>query len=109
MGYCVLFQSDGTIFWFTRGTSNNISHIQFWDFSDDTDRDGIPDVQDLCPLDARDRCTPKPVILTMICHIPPGNPDEPRTIRIAESGVEAHLDHGDTLGACPQEPGQNSG
>lgn len=36
-----------------------------------------------------------------ICHIPPGNPDNPITITVGESAVEAHLAHGDTLGECP--------
>lgn len=35
-----------------------------------------------------------------ICHIPPGNPDNAHTIKIDESAVEAHLDHGDDLGKC---------
>jgi hypothetical protein len=35
-----------------------------------------------------------------ICHIPPGNPDNPQTIQVAENAVEAHLAHGDTLGEC---------
>ena len=35
-----------------------------------------------------------------VCHIPPGNPDNARTITISENAVPAHLDHGDHLGAC---------
>jgi len=35
-----------------------------------------------------------------ICHFPPGNPDNVRTISIDESALEAHLAHGDTLGDC---------
>jgi uncharacterized repeat protein (TIGR01451 family) len=35
-----------------------------------------------------------------ICHIPPGNPDNPQTICVAEEAVPAHLEHGDSLGAC---------
>jgi hypothetical protein len=38
-----------------------------------------------------------------ICHQPPGNPSKPKTIRVAAAAVPAHLDHGDTLGACPEE------
>jgi PKD repeat protein len=36
----------------------------------------------------------------IICHIPPGNPDNPQTIVISESALEAHLAHGDTIGPC---------
>ena len=37
----------------------------------------------------------------LICHVPPGNPDNAHEISVAESAVPAHLGHGDTLGACP--------
>jgi hypothetical protein len=37
-----------------------------------------------------------------ICHIPPGNPDNPQTLSVAAAAVAAHQSqHGDTLGACP--------
>ena len=36
-----------------------------------------------------------------ICHIPPGNPDNPQTITIDESAwPDPHQKHGDTLGPC---------
>ena len=35
-----------------------------------------------------------------ICHIPPGNPDNGRTITISENAWPAHERHGDTLDAC---------
>jgi hypothetical protein len=35
-----------------------------------------------------------------ICHIPPGNPDNIRTITVDESAVPAHLAHGDYVGEC---------
>lgn len=42
-----------------------------------------------------------------VCHIPPGNPDNVRTITISESALSAHLDHGDHLGACdPTQTGE---
>jgi len=45
-----------------------------------------------------------------ICHNPPGNPDNPQTITVGEPAVlNAHLDHGDTLGACPEEEAKDSG
>ncbi len=37
---------------------------------------------------------------TQICHIPPGNPNKSHIECVAFSAVNAHLDHGDTLGAC---------
>ena len=39
-----------------------------------------------------------------ICHIPPGNPDNPQTITVSENALPAHLEHGDSLGACPEDP-----
>jgi hypothetical protein len=39
----------------------------------------------------------------LICHIPPGNPDNAHTISVDESAVEAHLAHGDSLGECAED------
>jgi hypothetical protein len=39
----------------------------------------------------------------VICHIPPGNPDNAKTIEVSADAVPAHLAHGDTLGACPND------
>ncbi len=37
----------------------------------------------------------------LVCHIPPGNPDNPQTICISPNAVPAHLaQHGDYLGQC---------
>lgn len=35
-----------------------------------------------------------------LCHIPPGNPVNVRTIAVGQAEVEGHLAHGDSLGAC---------
>lgn len=35
-----------------------------------------------------------------LCHIPPGNPDNAHTVCVGSSAVQAHFDHGDTMGAC---------
>lgn len=38
-----------------------------------------------------------------ICHRPPGNPDDAHTITVgSEAAVDAHLDHGDSRGACSE-------
>jgi uncharacterized membrane protein len=46
-------------------------------------------------------CKPKEEKKITICHIPPGNPDNPQTIEIPESAWPAHEAHGDTRGPCP--------
>jgi len=35
-----------------------------------------------------------------VCHIPPGNPSNYRTITISEKALNAHLTHGDSAGNC---------
>jgi hypothetical protein len=35
-----------------------------------------------------------------ICHIPPGNPANRKTLSVGASAVPAHLGHGDTMGPC---------
>lgn len=43
-----------------------------------------------------------------ICHIPPGNPANAHEITVASPAVvNAHMKHGDTMGACP--PGVGAG
>ena len=39
-----------------------------------------------------------------ICHIPPGNPENAHAIVVGEPAVDAHLNHGDTLGDCGDQP-----
>ncbi len=40
-----------------------------------------------------------------LCHVPPGNPNNPQTLRISINAVEAHLRNhpGDKLGSCDQQ------
>ena len=40
----------------------------------------------------------------IICHIPPGNPENRHTIEVSASAVKAHLAHGDFLGSCETPP-----
>jgi cysteine-rich repeat protein len=37
---------------------------------------------------------------TTLCHIPPGNPDNRKTLTVGIPAVKAHLGHGDSLDAC---------
>lgn len=39
-----------------------------------------------------------------ICHRPPGNPGNAQTITVGKPAVNAHLGHGDSVGACPGSP-----
>ena len=38
-----------------------------------------------------------------ICHIPSENSDNAKTIQINDNALSAHLAHGDTEGACPDD------
>lgn len=40
----------------------------------------------------------------LVCHIPPGNPDNAHTICISENAVAAHLAHGCMVGPCAPAP-----
>jgi len=39
---------------------------------------------------------------TTLCHRPPGDPTNAKTIVVGNAAVAAHLAHGDSLGACAQ-------
>lgn len=45
----------------------------------------------------------------VVCHIPPGNQDNPRTIEIGADALEAHIAHGDTEGECPDPADESDG
>jgi hypothetical protein len=62
---------------------------------DDLDDDGEPDDADAVKI--------------VICHFPPGNPENPQTIEISEDALEAHLAHGDTEGECEEEGDDGEG
>ena len=36
----------------------------------------------------------------VICHSPPGNPNNEQTIEVGVSALQAHMDHGDEIGPC---------
>jgi hypothetical protein len=44
----------------------------------------------------------------LVCHIPPGNPENAHTICVGAAAVKAHeKNHGDGQGACAGEPGDD--
>lgn len=80
------------------------------DVSDgDADTDA-PDTDGTIPEDADgDGCTDDAVA---VCHVPNGNPDAAHVICVSQTAVDALLEHGDTLGACPDvgpDPGEEPG
>jgi hypothetical protein len=58
-----------------------------------TDCDTLPDDDDDGEVPPAGKVT--------ICHIPPGNPANAKTLTIDGSAWPAHQAHGDTMGACP--------
>jgi len=47
--------------------------------------------------------TPGTSTNVVLCHIPPGNASAMHTIQVGAPAVQAHLAHGDTLGACDDD------
>ena len=35
-----------------------------------------------------------------VCHYPPGNPDNRKTLQVSVAALQAHIDHGDRIGPC---------
>ena len=71
-------------------------------FADDDDKDKKKDIQKklkelIKKFRDRHNDDEKKVL---VCHIPPGNPQNANNIRISENAVQSHLDHGDFLGIC---------
>jgi hypothetical protein len=50
-------------------------------------------------FDAENDCPDNKVL---ICHVPRGNPENAREICVGSAAVNAHLQHGDDIGACIQ-------
>lgn len=62
------------------------------------------DVAGFCDCSAADTSSSK----VDICHYPPGKDSNRHTISVAQAAVDAHLAHGDVLGACPEDAGKDS-
>ncbi len=45
------------------------------------------------------RC-PKQDNKLLLCHVPPGNPDNAKEITVNKDSLESHLGHGDYVGYC---------
>ncbi|MCC6221831.1 MAG: hypothetical protein IT291_11385, partial [Deltaproteobacteria bacterium] len=55
--------------------------------------------------DSEDICQNNKIVL---CHIPPGQPENEQTLSVAFSAVKAHLGHGDVLGSCEALVGKST-
>jgi hypothetical protein len=40
----------------------------------------------------------------VICHSPPGNPNNKKTLEVGVSALQAHINHGDIIGPCDGDP-----
>ncbi len=76
------------------------AHLAHGDFEGECDGDEGATDDDLDDDGEADDADETKVV---ICHIPPGNPENPRTIEISEDALEAHLAHGDTEGECEED------
>ena len=67
------------------------------------DQDGEGRIRSVFVLLQSDRPIPVNEVSgkVVICHYPPGNPENEHTIEVGAPAAPAHLAHGDTLGACP--------
>ena len=51
--------------------------------------------------DQTDNAGESDIVKVLICHYPAGDKTKGNTLEIDASAVDAHLDHGDSLGPCP--------
>ena len=77
-------------------------------FVDDPNTDdtgfGDPPIVDMGAYEFRDPCADDDGDgRVTICHVPPGNPENARTITVSIHAVPAHLAHGDYCGPCGNE------
>ena len=60
----------------------------------------VPTSYDLVSLEDDEACHKRKV---PVCHRPPGNPSNSKTIYVGEPAVRAHLAHGDYEGHCERD------
>jgi hypothetical protein len=90
----------------SRQTYQDNTHGDDWD--DDEDNDEDEDDEDDEDSDDEDEDgeyedDDEDDDTEVICHIPPGNPGNRKTLEVGENAVAAHIAHGDHLGACDED------
>ncbi|MGH7572594.1 MAG: carboxypeptidase-like regulatory domain-containing protein [Gemmatimonadota bacterium] len=80
------------------------AHLNHGDFEGECDGDEGATDEDLNDDGEGDETD---AVKVLVCHIPPGNPENAREIEISEDALEAHLAHGDTEGECPEESAES--
>lgn len=73
------------------------------DGKEDDQTDGVE--SDETDVESSDEGDDPVVPKAVICHVPPGNPDNAHTISVDSAAVQNHLDHGDYLGECESVDG----
>jgi hypothetical protein len=81
------------------GAAAVAAHLAHGDFEGECDGDEGATDDD---LDDDGEADDADAVKVVICHFPPGNPENPQTIEISEDALEAHLAHGDTEGECEE-------
>jgi hypothetical protein len=110
----------------TDSSGNSGTCTSYVQFQGDSDCDGVGDLCDQCPggndqidnnndglpdcavfpgkanIPSQWYCGNKCNLKVLVCHIPPGNPENRHTICVSINAVPAHLAHGDYLGPCDE-------
>src|SRR3990172_7903173 len=99
---------DGTkIVFVSTGNGNNEIYVMNADGTGQTNISNNP-AYEVDPVWQPIPTKPVPVHETetaiRICHIPPGDPNNPQTISISKYSLSTHMAHGDTIGGCHKKP-----
>ncbi|MBT5773427.1 MAG: hypothetical protein HOH95_03520 [Dehalococcoidia bacterium] len=94
---------------FTIAQNSNQSALTLAAIEGDTVTASYDDVidannQDPPPVTATLIVAPAAEAHISVCHLPPGNPGNQRTLTLGSSALEAHLAHGDIEGECAEAP-----